>query len=197
METLRRGESTVSRLQRYVLGAVWFDALDMQSKIRWGAAGPQAVVLEGDEKNFKSKVEVTEDGRTKHKFRPYLLFTERGDNLRSDLDAKTQIFVLTMGMTESKDHKRFPKITEEMCSRAMTLAKIGEHASVVWMSDGGADPASGVKSALRRIPNIVQHETVDHSGKMYARSCLVKDFQLPNGEWTWRQGVAGDNKCVR
>lgn len=91
-------------------------------------------------------------------------------------------------------NKRFPKLTERFCGEAMKVARIGDHANVVWMSDGGEDPASAVKAATRENPSIAQHETVDHSAHMYSRSCKVKDSELPNEEWAWRQCLAGDQK---
>ena len=114
--------------------------------------------------------------------------------MHEDRPVKTQIFVLSMGLTSCIGQKRFPKLTEAFCTKAMKLAKIGDHAKVVWMSDGGDDPASAVKATLRQMPNVVQHETVDHSGHQYSRSCMVKDFQLPGGQWTWRPNMAGDQK---
>ena len=190
------GESTVTRLQRHMLGAVFFDALYMQSQNRWGEEGPKTRTLEGDEKRFKDCSSIDEkSGNMVHYFLPYILFTERGDCEHQDRDLKTQIFLQSMGVTKYEGNKRFPKLTKEVCARAMTVARIGDHAKVVWMSDGGEDPASAVKAVAREHPNIVQHETVDHSGSMYARSCMVKDYQLPSGEWVWKKGMAGDQKC--
>lgn len=195
MEIVRLGENTVARLQRHMLGAVFFDALVMQSENRWGEEGATTRILEGDEKRFKDTTILAENGEMVHRFLPYILFTERGDCEHQDRALKTQIFLQSMGVTQCTGNKRFPKLTLKFCVEAMRVAKIGEHAKVVWMSDGGEDPASAVKAAVRANPNIVQHQTVDHSGSMYARSCMVKDFQLPDGRWVWRQGIAGDQKC--
>ena len=68
MEVLRLGESTLVRLQRHMLGAVWFDALALQAGNQWGEVGPQSVVLEGDEKRFKSDTTMTEGGELMHRF---------------------------------------------------------------------------------------------------------------------------------
>ena len=104
------------------------------------------------------------------------------------------MYLHSLGISESAGPK-LPKISLISVEEHIEKAGIGKDAKVVWMSDGAEDPASALASACRSHPHIVQHEKVNHSAKMWGRSCMVKDERLPDGSYKWKPCVAGDQKC--
>ena len=75
-----------------MLGAVWLDALTLQSENRCGEDEPKVRILEGDEKSFKKITTLSEIEEMQHYFLPYIIFTERGDCERVRCDRRRHHF---------------------------------------------------------------------------------------------------------
>ena len=193
MDKLRVSESTVLRWRKEIKGAIWLDALYLQTAAKWSAPKNTVLQMEGDEKNFASFSELLPDGRLRHQWRPYIMFLPRGDGGESEV--LQPCWVMSLGVTESHGEKKAPRLSESKCEEMLKLARVGADAEVVLFTDGGSNPSCAYRLASGNIAGIVQQEGVDHSGKQYARTCLRKGSAKPDGGYTWVPGVAGDNKA--
>ena len=186
-------EASIRRIRIHGLGAIYLDTLDLQSQIRFGGMATQTVTIEGDEKLFISRSELDGMGNVVHRMRGYIAFIERGDCKNPAFPCRFQIWVRAMPLHESHQaEKRVKPLDVEFCEKCLSDIGVSDGANIILMTDGGENSESAYAICARRNAGIVQHETVCHGQRQYARSCLVRDRKLPDGSWTYKKSCAGD-----
>ena len=187
-------EASIRRNRTHVLGAICLDALYLQSHVRFGGLPTQTTLLEVDETLFKSKSLLDDDGQMVHYLRPYIAVLERQPWQNHNFACTFQLSVKSMSVTKCVGEKKLPPLDKALLDQCLTDICVGDDANLVLMTDGGENPMSAYHVCLRENPGIVQHETVCHGQKQYTRACVVRDKKLPDGSWTYRECLAGEQK---
>ena len=182
-------ESSISRIRTHGLGAIYLDALDLQSQIRFGGT-TQTVTIEGDQKLFSSRSDLDGTGNVVHRMRVYIAFIERGDCKNPAFPCRFQIWVRAMPLHESRSaEKRVKPVDVDFCEQCLSDIGVEDGANIILMTDGGENNESAYAVCAHRYADIVQHETVCHGQRRHVRSCLVRDAKLPDGSWTYKKAA--------
>ena len=88
-------EPSIYRIQRHVLGVIYFDAMDLQAQIRFGGDATSATMIEADEKCSISRSEMDPvTGDMVHSFLHYMAFLDREGRRNPDFHCIYQCWLM-------------------------------------------------------------------------------------------------------